>query len=111
MVTECCYSLRAYACRGGRDDSGRASDTVDKSTGATIEEGSTGEEGVGAAAAAPNPNKMHGGQETSFSFFLAGADDGGCSTMSWGVLAGNQNWRQGHPPGQRWTPSASLAPC
>jgi hypothetical protein len=65
---------------------GRASDAVDDNTGVAIEEESAGEEGV-AAAAAPNPNKVRGGRETSFSFSLAGADDGGCLTMGRGVLA------------------------
>ena len=70
--------------------------TVDESTRVAIEEESTSEKGV-AAAAAPDPNKVRGGRETAFSFSLAGANNGGYLTMSWERLSRNQNRRQGHP--------------
>jgi hypothetical protein len=97
IVTKCCHSLRAYVVVVVMTG-GRASDAVDESTGVAIEEESTGEE------AAPNPNEVRGGRETSFSFSLAGADDGGCLTMSWGHLGRKQNRRQGRPinDGRHW---------
>jgi hypothetical protein len=92
MATKSCYSLRAYVVVVVMTG-GRASDAVDESMGVAIEEESTGEEGV-AAAAAPNPNEVRGGRKTSFSFSLAGADNGGGSTMSWaGTRIGDKDTR------------------